>query len=181
MFIAWPKTPRLENEVFHITEKIDGTNACIVIQQEAFDTFINHLEVEGLTYYIGAQSRSRLLSLEVDHYGLGSWVAKNAEQLILDLGVGHHFGEWWGQSINRGYELTEKRFSLFNPTKKSLCCHNIPYMAESCQEELNKGISECRTRLETDGSMASPGFMRPEGLVVYAEKSKSYWKVIIDK
>ena len=31
MFKKWPKIPRLENEVYYITEKIDGTNACIII------------------------------------------------------------------------------------------------------------------------------------------------------
>lgn len=31
MFKAWPKIHRLENEVYHISEKIDGTNACIII------------------------------------------------------------------------------------------------------------------------------------------------------
>ena len=31
MFIAWPKIPRYENDTVVITEKIDGTNACIAI------------------------------------------------------------------------------------------------------------------------------------------------------
>ena len=31
------------------------------------------------------------------------------------------------------------------------------------------------------GSFASKEYMKPEGLVVYAEKAKTYWKVIIDK
>jgi len=35
--------------------------------------------------------------------------------------------------------------------------------------------------LVTHGSYVVPGYMKPEGLVIYAEKAKTYWKVIIDK
>jgi len=50
MFKAWPKIPRLENEIFHITEKIDGTNACIVIEQTVplkLEWAITVVEIEG--------------------------------------------------------------------------------------------------------------------------------------
>lgn len=165
-FIKWPKIPRLENEVFHISEKIDGTNACILVTEDG---------------QIGAQSRTRLITPENDNYGFARWVYTNAQQLIEDLGTGHHFGEWWGQGIQRGYNLTEKRFSLFNPTKHSSICHNVPLVKSCTQEDLTAAISVLTTLLQTEGSFAAPGYMRPEGLVIYGEQSHVYWKVILDK
>ena len=165
-FVRWPKIPRLENEVFHISEKIDGTNACIVITDDGD---------------IGAQSRTRLITPEDDNYGFARWVNNNAEQLMDDLGPGHHFGEWWGQGIQRGYDLTEKRFSLFNPTKQSVLCWNIPILEQSDRQDLHNVIKEACLDLLTIGSRAAPGYMKPEGLVIYGEQSKAYWKVILDK
>lgn len=185
MFKAWPKIPRLENEVYHITEKIDGTNACIIIKEGTLPedlTTINRLWVNNKLYSIWAQSRTQLITPEEDNFGFAKWVQENAEQLITDLGEGYHYGEWWGQGINRGYGLDHRRFSLFNPTKHSDICYHVPHIVTvENYRELQDWINvECE-RLVEEGSLASPGYMRPEGLVVYAEKAKTYWKVIIDK
>ena len=126
MFKAWPKIPRLENEVYHITEKIDGTNGAIIIQDCAVEDGKILARVSG--FYIWAQSRTRLITPENDNFGFAAWVKANAEQLINDLGEGYHYGEWWGQGINRGYGLDHKRFSLFNPTKCSDICYHVPHM-----------------------------------------------------
>lgn len=187
MFRAWPKIPRLENEVYHITEKIDGTNAAIIIDYSGKDypNYIYRDDINGTDIGIRtvyAQSRTRLITPENDNFGFAAWVKANAEQLIKDLGEGYHYGEWWGQGINRGYGLDHKRFSLFNPTKHSDICYHVPYMVTvENYRELQDWINvECE-RLVEEGSLASPGYMRPEGLVVYAEKAKTYWKVIVDK
>jgi hypothetical protein len=165
MFKAWPKIPRLENEVYHITEKIDGTNACVIINEQG----------------VFAQSRTRLITPEDDNYGFAKWVQTNAKTLIQDLGEGYHYGEWWGQGINRGYGLDHKRFSLFNPTKHSDICYNVPYLGYTDAIDLQLTIEDKKDILLQHGSCASPGYYRPEGLVIYAEKAKCYWKVIIDK
>lgn len=182
MFKAWPKIPRLENEVYHITEKIDGTNAAIIIQQGDPINFngvlVDWVLLNNTNYCIAAQSRTRLITPEDDNFGFAKWVKENTEQLINDLGEGYHYGEWWGQGINRGYGLDHKRFSLFNPTKHSEICYNVPYIVECRHLDTIEVEVE---RLKQYGSYAAPGYMRPEGLVVYAEKAKTYWKVIIDK
>lgn len=182
MFKSWPKIPRLENEVYHITEKIDGTNACVVIQHRSdmnrgvWET-MPLVEIEG--FGIWAQSRTRLITPEEDNYGFAKWVQDNAEQLIKDLGEGYHFGEWWGRGINRGYGIEDRRFSLFNPTKHSEVCYNIPSIFSG--NHLLGLVSASKAELSEKGSLAVPGYMKPEGLVVYAEKAKCYWKVVIDK
>lgn len=184
MFRAWPKIPRLENEVYYITEKIDGTNACIVIQvghPGAFEeSVVDWCLVNNTNYCIFAQSRTKIITPEYDNFGFAKWVKDNAEQLISDLGVGYHYGEWWGKGINRGYGLEERRFSLFNPTKHSDVCYHVPKIAAVSAEALIETIQDEIEQLKM-GSYAAPGYMRPEGLVIYAEKAKTYWKVIIDK
>src|SRR5436305_1822690 len=98
-FNAFPKIARLNRECV-ITEKIDGTNASILIDEDGV---------------VMAGSRTRWITPENDNFGFAKWVEANKSEL-MKLGVGHHFGEWWGSGIQRGYGLTkgEKRFSLFN-------------------------------------------------------------------
>ena len=96
-FEAFPKIARLSREIV-ITEKIDGTNAQIYITEDG---------------KIQAGSRNRIITPEQDNFGFARWVEENHEDLLL-LGEGRHFGEWWGQGIQRRYNLEEKRFSLFN-------------------------------------------------------------------
>lgn len=190
MFKAWPKIPRLTNEIYHISEKIDGTNAAIIIQplphisegkeptypQPLYTFYTETADAYG----VWAQSRTRLITPEDDNFGFAKWVKENADTLIKDLGPGYYYGEWWGSGINRGYGLDHKRFSLFNPTKQSSVCYNVPILCSCEQYALMSDINACITTLK-DGSVAAPGYMRPEGLVLYAEQAKTYWKVIIDK
>jgi hypothetical protein len=164
-FIKWPKIPRFEHEIFHFSEKLDGTNACIVVSNGE----------------IAAQSRTRFVTPEDDNYGFAQWVFANKDQLINDLGEGHHFGEWWGQGIQRNYDLKEKRFSLFNPNKKSSLCSNVPIFYSCSFHYVFDMIEEFKIKLKTGGSIAAPNYMKPEGFVIYGEQSHSYWKVIIDK
>lgn len=105
-FIKWPKIKRFPAGMFCVvTEKIDGTNACIAIDE---DGKLSHV-----------QSRSRVLSVENDNHGLCKWATENKEEVEL-LGPGYHFGEWAGPKINRNrHQLTENKFYLF-PTNKWL-------------------------------------------------------------
>ncbi len=112
-FIKFPKIPRYDREVI-ITEKIDGTNAQIYIGC-GHDDLPNFPSVgEYDEWGIWAGSRSRWLSERADNHGFAKWVKANHEELIAHLGPGLHYGEWWGQGVQRKYGLDHKRFSLFN-------------------------------------------------------------------
>lgn len=135
-FQGWPKIPRLASP-FIITEKIDGTNAAVLILPlaevdhfqtgggpiEFFDGTREHLVAEVIHennyYVVFAQSRTRFITPEYDNFGFAAWVWANAQNLVKILGPGRHFGEWWGHCIQRGYGLPrgERRFSLFNVTR----------------------------------------------------------------
>jgi hypothetical protein len=165
-FKPWPKIIRIENKrkpVF--TEKIDGTNSCIVI-----DDLGN----------IAAQSRNRLIYPNDDHYGFAKWVQDNKEDL-LTLGTGHHYGEWWGRGIGRNYGQTERFFSLFNTRRwgphnpnTPKCCNVVPILPVS-------NTLEAIEYLRDNGSLLIPGWIKPEGAVMYEPDTDTYFKIIMDK
>lgn len=167
MFIAWPKIPRYENDLVTITEKIDGTNACIAIHDDG-------------TYHV--QSRNRIITPDDDNYGFARWVADNWEAIQI-LGPGYHYGEWWGGKVGRGYGV-DRRFSLFNSGRwgrETLppCLGVVPVLYQG-PLTLNI-VEELKNDLKTNGSMAVPGWARPEGFCIYFTQSKMYQKVVIDK
>lgn len=180
-FKPWPKMTRVENRRTPIfTEKIDGTNACVVIGPPTgvnADKVIHSCTVTGLN--VLAQSRTRFITPDDDNYGFAAWVRDNAEEL-LKLGEGYHFGEWWGRGIQRTYGLEERRFSLFdtrrwhNDNPPPPPCTVVPTLPVST-------IAEARDWLVTNGSAAAPGWMKPEGAVMFDLDTKTPFKIIIDK
>lgn len=172
-FVPFGKIARLSRDIV-ITEKLDGTNAQIVISED------------GLT--IKAASRSRWITPEDDNYGFAKWVAANADEL-LKLGAGRHFGEWWGQGIQRNYSQPRKRFSLFNTHRwldeavRPAICDVVPVLYEGPLEEYGvmKGIKAALSILTEQGSVAAPGFMKPEGIIIFHKASNQLFKKTLDK
>ena len=171
-FQKFPKMARLSRECI-ISEKIDGTNACILITEDG---------------QILTGSRTRWITPADDNFGFARWCAEHREELMT-LGVGRHFGEWWGVGIQRGYGGHPKTFSLFDtvrwckfgeqpqriptgdPRQEKWqdmlpeCCSLVPVLyrgpfeTDVCESTL--------TRLQESGSHAAPGYMNPEGIVVF--------------
>lgn len=170
-FRGWPKIARLNRDII-VTEKIDGTNAAIGVTED------------GEVY---AQSRTRVITLEKDNFGFAKWVSEHTEALAEGLGVGLHFGEWWGPGIQRGYGLAQRRFSLFNadrwdPVEDAAelgpYIHVVPVLYEGPFSEM--AIRHTLDHLRVHGSEASPGFMRPEGIVVYHTAARTMFKVTVE-
>lgn len=170
VFTPWAKTSRLFRDII-VTEKIDGTNAAI------------HFEGSG---EIMTQSRNRLISPNNDNYGFARWSRENAAELFALLGPGLHFGEWWGQGIQRRYDMPHKAFSLFNTEKHKglneivagVPVQPVPVLWQGtfCEDK----IKECLMDLTECGSEAAPGFMNPEGVCVFHTASRSVFKVTLD-
>lgn len=191
-FEKYGKTPRLFRDIV-ITEKIDGTNSAVIIQEhDPFEGDNAHLAVverDGVLYAVAAQSRNRLITpgKTTDNYGFAGWVQENAEQLFDLLGPGRHFGEWWGQGIARKYNEGHKIFSLFNTERygkdmfhivggNTLETVPVLYEGEFNQEVILRELQG----LHYNGSQASPGFMNPEGICVYHTQSHQVYKVTLD-
>lgn len=163
-FESFPKIARLYHEIV-ITEKIDGTNAQVCVSDDGNE--------------VRAGSRNRWIFPGQDNHGFAKWVGENAEELKR-LGPGRHFGEWWGSGIQRGYGLKkgEKRFSLFNVHRWGLdrppCCHMVPVIQSG--EFSAEMIDRAMAVLVTEGSLASPGFDMPEGIVIYHKQGNILFK-----
>lgn len=145
--------------------------------------------------FMFAGSRNRWLSPTSDNHGFAKWVQTNSDDLFA-LGEGRHFGEWWGKGIQRGYAMEEKVFSLFNSgrwvdrnTIPELneddkmehcpsCCRIVPVLYEGVFS--TEIIDETLNKLKQIGSVASPGFMKPEGVVIYHCASRMLFKQTIE-
>jgi hypothetical protein len=167
-FDEFPKIARLSREVI-VTEKIDGTNAQVWISDDGSE--------------VKAGSRTRWITPTDDNFGFAAWVEAHRDELLA-LGPGRHFGEWWGAGIQRKYGLSEKRFSLFNVSRwydthqdgnyisepasliaAPACCHVVPVLYRGMFDTAE--VEGCIARLRRCGSLAAPGFMKPEGVVVF--------------
>ena len=184
-FTAFPKMARLQREVI-VTEKIDGTNAQVYISDDG-------------KMLLG--SRTRWITPEDDNFGFARWATDHKDEL-MQLGPGRHFGEWWGRGIQRNYGLEERRFSLFNvarwclhnETPKAIptadprnvksqdmlpaCCHLVPVLryGVNLTTIADSALYELRQR----GSLAAPGFMNPEGIVVFHVAGNVGFKMTLD-
>jgi hypothetical protein len=189
-FQKYPKTPRLFRKVI-ATEKIDGTNSGIQIVLEPEDDgpvqLGTHVTVDGVSYAVAAQSRNRLITpgKATDNHGFAGWVYDNAEMLVRTLGPGIHFGEWWGQGIQRRYDMDYKKFSLFNVSRWGHLATESPSKHLGVVPELWSGPMSTRSlelvkiNLQIMGSVAAPGFMDPEGVIAYHVASGQTFKYTI--
>jgi hypothetical protein len=214
-FQEFPKISRLARDII-VTEKIDGTNASVIIEDAALiadwsgsaaTPWLKRVTTDLGDFGIAAGSRTRYITVHNDNFGWANWVAANANELIK-LGPGRHFGEWWGSGIQRGYGLQngEKRFSLFNvgawadrhmgdlvytgdgavgsvPAEKQTfapaCCYVVPTLYTG--PFTMRGIDSILAKLENTGSVAVPGFMKPEGVVVFHKAGGHLYKKTIER
>ena len=190
-FIAWPKIPRLHKDIL-VTEKIDGTNAAVIIepvQRIPGHADENRLAVvdTGDLHTVHAQSRTRLIRPGADNYGFAAWVQENAAELVRLLGPGRHFGEWYGQGIQRRYGLDHRRFALFDVGRWSpedfaetdLPVEVVPTLATLSRPDEDR-INGTLDELDFYGSSAVPGFMQPEGIVLYHTAAKQTFKILLE-
>ena len=185
-FRAFGKIPRDFRDIC-ITEKIDGTNGCVVI---------GALDEDG-DALVHVQSRKRIITPDDDNFGFARWVYDYADELVDRLGPGHHFGEWFGRGIQRGYGLRGRRFALFNTGRwtrhEDRATPERMYIpADACGGTLDvvatlyegpNEMDQVRAALRILGEYGSqqvPGFPQPEGLIVYHTAGGHYFKVTLD-
>lgn len=197
-FQPWPKMARWSRDII-VTEKIDGTNSQVLIEYvptESEDSpnwpakedkyrLATRYGMDGSMWGMYAGSRTHWLDTTSagDNFGFAKWVEDNAEELFK-LGKGRHFGEWWGQGIQRNYGLTEKKFSLFNASRwyddtvRPVCCDVVPVLYDGPMSEHE--VYATLDRLRSEGSVAAPGFMSPEGVIVWHTAANIGFKKTIE-
>lgn len=186
-----------------ITEKVDGTNGLISIQpfpdiigtgEWESPAVFDHVSwvrlADGSAVAVKAGSKNRWLAQSDDNFGFAKWVLNNAATLVADLGEGMHYGEWYGSGIQRGYGLTKgaKKFALFNVHRWSPAVFTTPnlvvvptlHVSLGEHRSLSEDVNACLEMLEQKGSVMEPGFMNPEGVVIYHTHAKQYFKATLD-
>jgi len=200
MFEKFPSLTRFSHG-WTITEKLDGSNACVVIVQ-ANEVAAGQVPAEAKLFYsaatdlvVLAQSRKNLIfpGKTTDNFGFAQFVKDNAEEFVAKLGEGRHFGEWVGKGVNkRGYNLDQKRFVLFNthrwtgadlPERVDV----VPVLAEgyididATEDRIAVGAAVgALAMLKQSGSVYAPGFMDPEGVVMRHGPSGTLFKKTFD-
>lgn len=174
-FRPWPKLSRWSRDVI-ISEKLDGTSSCVVIKESKV---------------IAVQSRNRFITPEDDNYGFAGWVERNKPILEGILGDGYHYGEWWGNGIQRGYNMAKKKFSLFNVSRWSDLTFNenaisigldcVPLLWQGSMDEAHLKIQIVMQDLQRDGSVAAKGYMNPEGVVLFHTAGGYLFKKTFEK
>lgn len=177
-FKGWGSTPR-ENKKKTVLEKIDGTNACVVIYDGQ----------------VKAQSRKRMITPDDDNYGFAKWVYDNAGVLMDTLGFGYHYGEWFGEGIQKNpLGIEGKRFALFHATKytedngyelnKVDGLETVPLLHHGqCNiwtipqivEDLEMYGSKVKGAA-TDGTVAA----KAEGIIVWNNETKTRTKILLE-
>lgn len=171
-FRKWGSTPRWHKGLT-ITEKIDGTNACVVIYDGQ----------------VKAQSRNRMITPDNDNAGFAKWVYENAGALTDTLGYGYHYGEWFGPGIQKNpLGVESKRFALFQATKYTTengfdleqvdgletvpllfhgqaNVHTIPDVMSSMYKSHVKGADVDAT---------------PEGIIVWHKETQQKYKILLE-
>jgi hypothetical protein len=178
VFEPMPKIARL-NRPCVITEKIDGTNACVIVHEDGT---------------VLAASKNTVLTPDVqDNHGFRKWVEANADQLRA-LGPGIHRGEWWGKGIGKRHPTVEKTFSLFNVGRWAnhgaplaegqayppACCKVVPVLREIPTFD-NAEVRAAVSQLAAFGSTADPACKRPEGVIVFHTAKGYLFKVTCEK
>lgn len=170
-FKDFGKISRFRTSEALVTEKIDGSNAQILVPDDP-----------TLPVLAGSRNRWVWPGPKSDNFGFASFVAEHAEA-FRRLGPGRHFGEWWGAGIGRRYGQTGKLFSLFNvdryertgglpqglPDNVDL----VPVLYRGPMDT-NK-IQEVIDGLYKNGSVRVPGWDKPEGVIIQLAGMR--WKV----
>lgn len=158
-FKKFGKLAHLDNIRVRITQKIDGTNAQIVISPEG---------------ELLACSKNRVLTEHSDNYNFYKFCMENKQVLIDFLGVGRHYGEWAGPKINSGEGLTENTLVLFDYWKykdQQMPLEQLTHVPILLDQTLDHvlmydAINTTNRDLQLKGSKLVPGFMDVEGMVL---------------
>lgn len=189
-FQPWPKIPRYNRGIL-ITEKLDGTNAQVRFTEITHG--VNDDDAQGsiamlhphdrgyVAMHAGSRKRWVQPGKVTDNYGFAAWAQANAAELYDRLGYGGHYGEWYGVGIQRGYDLVERRFALFNVDKAEAVADMpnvevVPTLHRGDWVDPNLVAQE----LGMSGSLAVPGYDRPEGVVVFHYAGRTSFKILLE-
>ena len=188
---SFPSIERVENVYIVISEKIDGTNGLIELCGIPEQMYPNECPIKF-------GSRNRYISIEDDNYGFANFFTPHIDKILIAIKhikeeseseidkvcIQRIYGEWFGQGIQRTYNLKERFFMPFSTFYAEKMIEagvpNIikPYIFYAGKE--NEAPMFLETLLKDKGSYLIPGYMHPEGLVYHYPKYNKRVKNIIE-
>lgn len=181
-FKMFPKITRYTNMNVIITEKIDGSNGCIIFEENG------DVHVQSRRRFITPNDRDH--PTITDNFGFAAWVHENRDELFEFFGPGRHYGEWWGEGIQSNpYEVEGRYFSPFNTSRFQSDAYwaghfpdNVTYVPQlaACQlADLNTTVEWCTKRLQRKGTfLPNSSSEYSEGLMVYFPSFNDYSKLV---
>lgn len=162
IFHPFPSIPRGKNMEVTITEKLDGCNVGIHIDENL--------------KFSGAQSRKRMLDAtkKGDQNGFYKWCLEQDD--LGDLGYGIHYGEWHGEGIRKNpQKIVGKKLSLFNTFKdRATLPKNVDLVPILFQGTFHTDLIDIvMSHLKQQG--IAQGYS-PEGIVIYYHWLRAYQK-----
>lgn len=215
-FRKWSSTPRWHKGL-RVYEKIDGTNGCVIVQRVGLtdlgmvpkDAVAVLDDSQEFGYWVRAQSRSRIITPGNDNFGFAKWVHDNSWALAHVLDQGYHYGEWFGEGIQKNpLGIEGRRFYLFhawywarpeNALKLSQSgvtglghvpvLHDPDTHGEATWETIPAIMDDLAwygTKVEgavgvVSGYAHEPDTMaRPEGIIVWHKDTQQKYKILLD-
>jgi len=196
-FQPWPKTPRYNRPII-VTEKIDGTNGQVYIGENG------EFAVGSRKRWVTPENDNFGFASWAYHHA-----DELIEGLGPGRHFGEWWGS--GIQRGYGCQYGEKHFSLFNTSRWKHTLGNGLYQDRVIKPSLNPTIQEPLEELpdieglylvpvlawllpfnhfhpedllhylEDVGSLASTGFKKPEGIVIYHIAARSAFKVTLDE
>ena len=161
IFKGWPKTIRYNKEQVIVTEKMDGTNGCIVVHNGQV---------------VGVQSRNKFITPDADNFGFAQWVHDHRNELVEFLGEGYHYGEWCGEGIQKNpHKLIGKHFYLFKPREgltEDHPCRSVRVLWEGPLEQLNT-----QTIMEDLYDYSQENLYTAEGIIIFTKEGQKLYKL----
>lgn len=153
-FIKFNSIKRRCNEKVTITEKINGTNSCIIVK-------------DGLI--VGTQSRNLILTLKDDNAGFCRFVTENKETLEKFLDDGYHYGEWAGEKIQGNtQDIQGKKLFLFDYFRydrslfpEQVTCVDVLYKGDLNNDTIYNVMEDLRSKKP-----------KAEGVIIFSDTWK---------
>lgn len=197
-FKSFDKIARLNREVV-VTEKIDGTNGCIYVSEDggliagSRSRWITP-EDDNFGFARWVQDNAAELVRLGPGYHYGEWWGAGIgrrydlnEKRFSLFNVGR-----WGDEQAAGCAKCGLSASTWAPNvcerckttrpaarqPRPACCSVVPVLARG--PDIRRATETALSLLRSAGSLAAPGFMNPEGIVIFHTAASALFKVTLE-
>lgn len=198
-FVEFPKIARLSREVI-VTEKIDGTNVQIVVADDgnsiaavgSRNRFITPEDDNaGFAHWVHTNAAELVKLGPGSHFGewWGAGIGRKYDLKEKRFSL-FNVSRWGGNPLVTCPQCTQisapadvcsrcKTALPTAPAGRPSCCDVVPELWRGNFDDLR--VDEILAKLHREGSVAAPGYMKPEGVVIFHTAGGHLYKKTFDK